>query len=572
MENDDNLKSVLLAAELRGRNHDVAQWVSKQKLEVDNILLCDRPDVNNQATQLMQDLLTLLVSEDPDYTAIRILYRRLRLAHLANWREFLGDIATRRHLSSTRQTVVSDAIQRISSNHKSVMSGRPSPVILSLVSAAPTSRSDASAPYAPNPRHTQLNGARVSVQNLIGCRSMMELSDVKTRLGNDSGVLYIKGFVETDSDHEFRDDCPLCGEEDALLTALLKAPPTDLVTSGFPSPGQRKGLVYPLAMGSYPETDVLSSYVCRDACAFTLTRKTMLLYGDQIIAAIPLIPSAFSGEFRGTTFDLIDNALQKRFHKSAVLLVFLAVAYNTIANIDGDATGIRSKHLKDIVRWVALNVTLPMQLSMSTTGATPRTGTFGDPRPLRLVISQSLLKIHNPESPLLQYPLGGFVVLALAAQDVAPKLENQRRVAVWHRFLYHLIEKHCTFIKADQDMAVATLEAIMQPSDTALLDHDALSESGSMTMAKNPGSLAATESDNGGIVSYITLRGTHLLSDEDSEEFERLGPAFEEVQKKCISALRPFLQQLSRETPKAVIAIDIFDIMRASDNLTDVFL
>ena len=596
MGNDDNLKSVLLAAQLRGRDDDIIRWVSKQETEVDNILLCDRPDINNQATQLMEELLQWLFSEDLDHKAIEALRRRLRKAHFANWGLFLESVRAHPDSSAARKAVVSDAMTRISSNRMEIDSPAPSPMILGPVSPGGQLShsfiprrseydrethfySKPQVPYTPKLQYRQLPEHANPVPDWEhrqwrtsgGCTSMLELCDLKNKLGENAGVLYIKAFEEDISNIGVRDDCPFCGQDGVLMIILIKAPPKGLVTPGFPSPGQRKGLVYPLAMGSYPETDVLSSYVCCDSCAFILVRKKMFVNGDEITAAIPLMPSAFSGKYRQTTFDLIDNALQKRFHKSAVLLVFLAAIYNTIANIDGDSLGSRSKSLKKLAWSVANTAALPMDLSMSITGTTPRTGTFGDPCPLPHVILRNFSKIHEPESPLLQYPLGGFIVLAMAAQNDGFELKDQRQIAIWHRFLCHLVEKHCAFIKTDQARAVAALDVILRSSETAPSDRDAGFELSSKIMAEPLGSLTVTKFQVSEPMSCITLRGTHLLSEEDFDEFERLGNAFMQVTEKSISAIKPFLQQLSKETPKAVFAMDVFDTMRASKNLSDVF-
>ncbi|KAL9024393.1 MAG: hypothetical protein Q9196_006551, partial [Gyalolechia fulgens] len=116
--------------------------------------------------------------------------------------------------------------------------------------------------------------------------------------------------------------------------------------------------------------------------------------------------------------------------KVAVLLVILAVTYNTIIDIDGDFSEIRSRSLKRFAQFLPTAAALPTHLSMSTTGSTPHTGTFGHTQRFFDVISSNILDIHEPESTLLQYPLGGFNVIALAAKDVVAHLEGPRRVAM----------------------------------------------------------------------------------------------------------------------------------------------
>lgn len=138
------------------------------------------------------------------------------------------------------------------------------------------------APSAPQPSRRQLYGqtlpgetrSHMTAEALQHCTNTEELYDLKSKLGEDAGVLYIKKYKyrEMYSNIGHKETCLVCAQNNTLLMVLLKSPPKDLSTPRFPSPGERKGLAYPLAMGSYPETDVISSYVCCDCCAHTLIR------------------------------------------------------------------------------------------------------------------------------------------------------------------------------------------------------------------------------------------------------------------------------------------------------------
>ena len=591
MENDDNLKSVLLAAQLRGKDDDIGNWISKQKLEASNILLCDRPDANNEATRLIRVLLHAVSLEHPDHLKVDGLQKELRTAHFANWGLFLSSLDAQNDLTSVRSTVVSDAMARISSNRKGLLEN-PSSMMISPVSPGledesgddidMDGRKTYDLPSRRKPYHAQLSGQastaanrnHVDLKASSRCTNIWDLSQMKLKLGEDAGALYIKGYKyqEEYSNVGFLEICPICHQQDVLLTALIKAPPKGLSTPGFPSPGERKGLVYPLAMGSYPETDVLSSYVCCDSCAYTLIRGKICLDHDEITAAIPLMPAAFAGNYKQTTFELLDNALQERFHSSAVLLVFLSTVYDTLANIEGEYFELRSKALKQMARWLSENAALPIDLSMSITGSTPRSGTFGDPQPLTYVIQQNIRGIHEPESPVLQYPIGGFVILTLIANDL-DLISSQKlcQLAVWNRFLYHLVEKHCALIAIDQAQAVAALEAIVHHSRHDLSETGTDLERPHKRSAAPANSLTAGTPQAGDRISPATLCGTHLLSDEELEEFRRLDDLFKPAEEYSSSVLEIFLRRLSEETPKAVFAMDVFDTMRALKDLRPVF-
>lgn len=397
-------------------------------------------------------------------------------------------------------------------------------------------------------------------------RSGLNLQELRAKLGKDAGVLYITGFIRRVGDLPYvSSTCPVCRQKDALMIALIKAPPNNLATPGFPAPEERKGLIYPLAMGTYPETDILSTHVCCDACASTLMRNNIFLEEDRITAALPLMASAFSGQYRQSTSDIVDGALRKRFHKSAVMLVFLAVIYNTIHFIDGESSRIRTDSLKQMASLMSHATEIPIDLNMSTTNTSPRMNGLGELRPFAWVISKQFMSIEKQECPLLQYPLSGFIVLASVAPEFLPKSVDLREMAIWHRFLYQLVENHCRFFGEKMDEAVVSLEAILQRSSTPSSDFG-----DTHTPASGVFEPRSTLSDT--IAFGITtcrslLLETHLLPSSDYEEFERLGSAFTWIVEKPSSIVVPFLQKLADEVQKSNVAIHVFDRIRATESL-----
>ena len=255
------------------------------------------------------------------------------------------------------------------------------------------------------------------------------------------------------------------------------------------------------------------------------------------------MPAAFAGRYEETTLELIDVAFGKRFHMSTVLLVFLSTIHGTLAIIDGDKAELRRRALKKLSSWMCRNAKLPLDLSMSTTGSTPRAGTFAKPHPLVDVIQRNLDIFCEAESPLLQYPVGGFVVLTLLAHNLNFDLRKLRET-IWQRFLFHLVEKHCAAMTTDQGRAVAELQDIILSRTTAALE--------------------------AGKITPDDLCGTHLLSEEELDDFKRLDALFEPVETRS-SALRMFLSRLPLELPRMPIAIDLFDTMRARKDLSEVF-
>jgi len=548
MENDDNLKSVLLAAQLRGNDANMGDWISKQKLKGPNVLMVARPDANNKATTLIQKILDARFSEPPDHSTMYLLQEQLRVAHLANWKVFLSSLGASHELRLVRSTIVSDAMTRTESNRKEMRSGHTSPRMLGHVSSK--SRSSERS-FASGPQSSHRLAAR-------------DFARMKSKLGKDAGLLYVKGYTCNESlpDYGFWETCSICGQDNVLLTVLLNFPPSDLSTPGFPSPGERKGLAYPLAMGSFPETDVLSSYVCCDSCAQTLIQGKVHFDDGEMTAAIPLIPNAISGEFKQTTFDFIDVALQKRFHESAVFLVFLSTIYGTLATIDIEDHELRSRALKKLAIWVSQNAEIPTDLSISFSGSTPRTGTFGELRPLASAIQRNFCGFREPGSPLLRYPVSGFVVMTLLAIDLGHS-EELCKLAVWHRFLFHLVEKHYALVATDKSRADHALQNILHlhspgPSDSDQEPQPPVEPSALPPHAKPQ-------------ISLSTLCGSHLLSDEELDDFQRLGALFRPVDRYSSFALGTFLAQLSLYPPNATLAMETFGTMRAREDLRALF-
>ena len=567
LANNDNLQSVLLAAQLRGDDDNIRKWISGQNPRRSNILLRERPDINRQAAIIMRALLSVLARPNPN-NEVFALQHDLRTAHHKNWVEFVSDLVAEYDEKSARSTIVSSVIERISSNRRVMNDGVHSPGLLSPVRPPLLS-----------------SKTRDSFK-----MDSFDLPTLKSRLtGENAGTLYIQQYQCRPGDSIVEGTCPICEECDVMLVFLLKSPPTDITTPNFPQPNDRKGLAYPLAMGTYPETDILSSQLCCDSCAHTLVQGKMEYGGDKVTTAIPLMKSAFSGKYQSTTLGLVDTALEKRFQKSLVELVLLAIIHGTLANLDGKNLGLRSEALRRASSWIAKRTNLPMCLSMSITGSTAQSEPSFDPMPMIEVLKVNIKNVEQPESPLLQYPIGGFVVLMLTMEALnRVALVKACQLAVWHRFLFHLVERHCALLASNQPQAIEALRTMLTISsaDTDLANGDdrplkpiaeTSNESRERTELPEEPRDVSTDSpipaeSKVPTVGLSTVYRTHLLSEEDLEEFERLEKLFEPVKDLCSAALHSFLECLSQQGLEPSLAIDVFDKMRAQEDLHDVFV
>ena len=619
MTNNDNLQSVLLASQLRGHDEKILRWFSDQAIRAKDILLCERPDVGHNASEITRQLLPTLAHPGRDEN-IQYLQTALRNAHLTNWVEFVTMMSEEDEQRSARNIVVSDAMERIKSNRKEMSTGQNSPAMLGTVSPSRSNRhswsnrhfrppyldpifdatrypcldqpSDTfgrqapSTPQANAPSWTGSGDSRKARLNRPGIPSLRQ--ELK---GDHIGALYIKQFryLATRSDG-FEGTCPICGEANTILCFLLKAPPNDISTPGFPSPQQQTILAYPLAMGAYPETDILSSQISCDSCASTLVRGDFPYGGDIIEVAIPIIQAAFSGEFRSTTLDMIDAAFQKRFHKDMNEIVFLAVLQNALADPDDVNFNLTSEALKITTSWIIRNIQLPPEMKISTSTSTPQGSTDSIQKPMDRVLRQNLYDISMTKAPLLQYPIAGFVVLMQIAMDtelVSPA--DVYHLAVWQRFLFHLVEKHCNFFVADRPRAVAALNEILSPpavgGDTEMVDisnarNDLTLKAEAVQEAKgSDGSADPSKENCPSLGSHLksgfdldTIRGTHLLPEEDLEEFQRLDNFSEAIEDHCADFLVLFLLSLSQHLSQPEPPVDMFERLRAREDLRDIFL
>ena len=596
LSNNDNLQSVLLAAQVRGDDDNLRRWISEQSLGGQNILLRERPDIDRQAAIKMQAVLSLLARPIPD-SETAAMQQDLRTAHCRNWVQFVSDLGVEYHERSARSTVVSGVMKRISSNRREMDSGCNSPTILSPVMSS-----------TPQPEHTQYHSSDDEPQDLYrrthrrtpflrmppGAprlkNRVFNLLAVKSRLvGENAGALYIPHYQYQQGDSVVEGTCPICGEKDVMLVFLLKLPPTDISTPNFPQPKNRKGLAYPLAMGTYPETDILSSQLSCDSCAHALVQGNIEYDGDKITAAIPVMQSAFSGRYQSTTSKLVDTALEERFQKSSIELVFLSIIQGCLANLDGKNLELRSIALKKASCWITKQTRLPLCLSMSITANTAQSDPHRDPMQSIEVLEVNIRHIEQSESPLLQYPIGGFVVLMLVTRDLTQVTSVEAcQLAVWQRFLFHLLERHCAFLANNQPQAIRALQEILTVSSTNT-DSDSADDRHLKPVAEIPNdsteqsklqeeprdvSMDSPISAESKVpsVQLTTVCGTHLLSEEDLEEFQRLEDLFEPVESLCSAALHSFLKCLSQQVETPSLAITLYDKMRAREDLHDIFV
>jgi hypothetical protein len=291
----------------------------------------------------------------------------------------------------------------------------------------------------------------------------------------ESQVYYIPGYRSYSSilgSSKIEDNCPLCGEKDTVLAMLLKKPPPGEGTPNFPQPDSRAGLAFPLAMGVFRETDIVSSIICCHPCAHTLVRYKLSFGEEEFTHAIPLQSEAIAGEFQPVSIEAIDNALARRFERLAIESVFLAVIYSALNHLsDSGPSIIDDLLLSRALKWTASELSRKHSIAPSLSGtfvdSTLRTihpfDEHSQNLPLPTALSQSTHKIDDPMSTFLRYPVGGFVVMMLATVglnlELEPKVLEQ---ATFQRLLFHLTEQHYQNLLVDKKAADSALQEIIK--------------------------------------------------------------------------------------------------------------
>ncbi|RYP63304.1 hypothetical protein DL771_009336 [Monosporascus sp. 5C6A] len=158
-----------------------------------------------------------------------------------------------------------------------------------------------------------------SINDFDPTRPAISDSDDETRK-----VLFTAGFVRSIAENsEFTGTCMLCSESDTVLALLLREPPCSVATPGFPLLQSSSKVAFPLAMGNFAETDILS-LICCDACASVPVKDQAAVYGNRIIAALPLVPYSENKQAYETRLKV---PFQDKFADDGNALVFIAVLY-----------------------------------------------------------------------------------------------------------------------------------------------------------------------------------------------------------------------------------------------------
>ena len=403
ISNKDDLKSAILTAASRGQSEDMHKWLSSQRGNTAEDVGAPRPDVNGDAAKLVQQAIKSLHDEPEKYQPDP----NLGKAHRVNWSAFAAAIEPR---EMAEAQVIDTALDRLALIDEE---GPSSPGVLS-----------ASVPGDAR-RRRHLN------RSTLGPRPGPQL-------------LYSKGYRLRNSHSVGGYECCLCGVIVQTMAVFLKQPPPGEATPGFPKPSSFSDTLFPLAMGNFRETDVISKFTCCDACSsfavdygkspFDESLSGALLFGTDI---------SFDDDInKQTLLNTLQRALDGRFSRESTLLVFLAIVYNARS---------RSEDFEAVFKCFPMHE----QLLIESTSMPYEVGNYTRVGSIPDVVSHYLsIGTTSPGCDFLDHPIDSCIMMIRACTEIKSITPFAGTIALFHRLLLHFIE-HAFFVQGTEFEEIA---------------------------------------------------------------------------------------------------------------------
>jgi hypothetical protein len=436
LDNDDSLKTVMHTAQTRGQSQMFQTWVQKQEIKVEDPLYQARTDMRGSAAAVFKRVISLLQKgESSANPQLKQLQASLRMAYSSNMSALLGTARKSQQDSALRTSRITSSSSRASSDIHSAQSLSPVPVY-------------PSAPETKSPTHSLAPSARMASQPPSYTLQRYLTSYVPPESGKweSSGLLYTPGFRRTLSNTSFSGSCSICGSDSSVLAWLFHSPPANLSTQGFPAPNSASMLAFPLAMGNFPEMDVLSSTICCEACSTFCAMYRTSPKSECITAALPMVSyQANSAAWQNVVFRCFDS----RFAKEHLAQLFLAVILTAPEMMTSDPIprDNATQLFQNAAAWATTNIltesTAVMDFSASFSQPAPG---LTISRELSAVLAENFKRVNEPRAPLLLYPLEGFKIIFRAIEVGDPTgaiiALKTRQLVMYRRLLLLLVEQY----------------------------------------------------------------------------------------------------------------------------------
>ncbi|ERF73685.1 hypothetical protein EPUS_00938 [Endocarpon pusillum Z07020] len=536
-QHGDNLRSIMLTSQTRGHVESFQNWL-KPFLEPGNLQFSAKLEDGGEAIRtikaMLEEMQTVVIPEQ-----LRVeLQVRLRTAHEQNKVNLLKQYEGKRKKSSHRRKSGNSANER---SHEPVHQGR---FLSSRTIGGLTPDSDEDSDTWKTDKLVRKD--RITPSSSTAGVQEVRSSNVVPLFTND----FFKG---TEPGRSFDGRCNLCASLDSTLVLFLRDQPSKLSTPGFPAVSSVSKLAYPLAMGTFPETDILSNYACCDSCSFLLAQSGHTPTGDAILCVLPLVSYKINSP---AYLKQLRLAFKMRFGDFDTLMVFLAVLLTAKERVAPVAE-------KEI--WHRGNL---LTLDANSTSMS-----------IENVFLNSVRSVYqgNAWEAFFRYPLEGFVTLMLAldCMQSQPDLPHGTENVVWQRFLFALTEQYHEYRGVNGPVLthVAMTQLIMEvdPRDVKQPRPRVGSSMRSFRdLARNM--LGDRRPDSRLFLDLDTLKLSPLLKASDIKIWKRLKDKFEWIDTAAGYAVGAFVHHLARGGTTQTSAQAYFAQLMSQKALQIVFL
>jgi hypothetical protein len=409
---DDNLRAILLTAQTRDRVEELQRWL-RQFLDPTNMEIPEEYQPDAGATRAIKQMIEETQTDDLDGRR-QAMQRGLAAAQQARRHSSQSQIESPNIATKHQRRASHAMLQRSEQGHRRAGS-------LNSVSYndPATNPSSLPPPQCQERREKLLNG---------------------------------KFFADASA---FRARCPMCLIDEAVMALLLCVPSHPSATDHFPTPGSQANVAYPLALGNFPEVDIVSVDVCCYFCAFYFASEGWTPSRERVRRALPLVAYAPN---KAAYASQISSALERRFGMTTALLAFVSILVTSIERRQPPATGasdtaaVEYTLWRESLEWVLCELMRSVACPERLEGVSAR-----KPRGVvEVQLAQNLRQLLDGTSPsLLEYPLEGFVAVILLGQrmpttpehskHLAAVATNTRRKAVWLRLLFELLQGYLQY-------------------------------------------------------------------------------------------------------------------------------
>jgi hypothetical protein len=589
LDNGTDLNAIMVSMRCRGRAGEAKRWVQNRKVALatqikDRI----RIDVGNHAESALCAVMDSLRNPDDLQTTLRM-QSRLRNAHAANWLRLIQD----QRAQQVRTEMARDCLHRMSlaedysysptsltpshslqpahSGHMGPQtsapvtgtigvdaSGRPAtPVVYDGSKSSEPEKSEVKPRRKAKSLISRFSGDKANRYETkptdqgtesLSRSDLLEIENLREEITFCPGLSIPKGYpLQT---LPFL-TCPLCGESTVHFAILLKEVPEGTFTPGFPSPKSVCEVLYPLALALYRETDIIARTGCCEVCAYHLVKTKSSLHGEQIVAALPIVPPLVLRDNKQRWLNTLDAALEERFERRNLLAIFLAITTEALEHAKRDPT-----HQLDVLQEILPHVCqqLKDECRISFDG---RLGT----------IDQAVQAYFSSTEPtftngVLKHPIESFTTI------VANTTMIGRAMKVRILFMRFVL---LVFSKFTEVSGPVTTTTALATAYLKLLKEDRAAVSGTGT--DTPGYLtpSTTGHNSRRAVTVDDLIAYSLITAQDLATLKILGPIWHEVENDAEPALYLCLLKLAHEKTKPSSAAIMLERWRTRGGLEEVF-